>query len=173
MYTRQDYLDHKCTHSEYFAQFVNDMQKRIILSRWAAKELARAWENDESFNTHSTPIAQWDRLSCPTDHRLLDELGEYSTPSTRVCILKEAARQIVMDHYETYGRRYDRFRYKIVYIKNDPKDNERYGTNEEATDRESLRRAFERAHPECVFLSATKYSKHNAVADMWERITNP
>lgn len=173
MYTRQDYLNHRCTHCEYFAQFVNPMQKRIILARWTAKELARAWEDDESFNTRSTPIAQWDRLACPTDHRLLDELGESSTPSTRICILKEAARQIVMDHYETYGRRYDRFRYKIVYVKNDPKDSERYGTNEEATDRESLRRAFERAHPECVFLSETKYSKHHAVADMWERITNP
>lgn len=103
MYTRQDYLNHKCTHSEYFAQFVNDMQKRIVLERWTAKELARSWENDEAFNTRSTPIAQWDRLACPIDHRLLDELGEYSTPSTRVCILKEAARQIVMDHYETYG----------------------------------------------------------------------
>lgn len=171
MYTRQDYLNHKCTHSEYFAQFVNDMQKRIILERWTAKELARAWENDEAFNTRLTSIAQWGRLPCPTDHRLLDAAGEHSTPSTLVCILKEAARQIVEDHYKEFGRLYDKFGYDIIYTKADPADCNRYHASVEAPDEDSAQKIFEKRNPGAMFLSVTKYGKHNAVANEWERVT--
>lgn len=172
MYTRQDYLDHKCTHSEYFRQFANGMQKRMVLSRWTAEELAEAWENDESFNTRSTPIREWDKLFCPVDHRLLDAVGESSTPSTRVCILKEAARQIVMEHYETCGRVYDQFEYSIIYLRDDPGHYERCTMDVIAMDGEHARRLFEKAHPAYIPLSVTKHSKHNAVKDRWERVTD-
>lgn len=171
MYTRQDYLDHKCTHSEYFRQFVNGMQKRIILSRWTAEELAEAWENDESFNTYYTPIGEWDKIYCPADPRLLDAVGETLTPSTRTCIRKEAARQIVMEHYETCGRVYDQFKYKILYLRDDPGHYERCTMDVTATDGEHARRLFEKAHPAYTPLSVTKHSKHNAVTDRWECVT--
>lgn len=172
MYTRQDYVDHKCTHSEYFRQFVNSMQKRMILSRWTAEELAKAWENDEAFNTQFTPIREWDKILCPVDPRLLDAVGESSTPPTRTCILKEAARQIVMEHYETCGRVYDQFKYKILYLRDDPGHYERCTMDVIATDKEHAQRLFEKAHPAFQFLSATKYSKHNAVKDRWEHLTD-
>lgn len=171
MYTRQDYLNHKCTHREYFAQFVNGLHKRIVLERWTTKELARAWENDEAFNTRVTSISQWGRLPCPTDHRLLDAVGEHSTPSTRVCILKEAARQIVEDHYKEFGRLYDKFGYDIIYTKADPADCNGYHASVEAPDVYSAQKMFEKRNPGAMFLSATKYGKHNSLTDSWEMVT--
>ena len=171
MYTRQDYLNHKCTHREYFAQFVNGLHKRIVLERWTTKELARAWENNEAFNTRVTSISQWDRLPCPTDHRLLDAVGEHSTPSTRVCILKEAARQIVEDHYKEFGRLYDKFGYDIIYTKADPADCNRYHASVEAPDVYSAQKMLEKRTPGAMFLSATKYGKHNSLTDSWEMVT--
>lgn len=171
MYTRQDYLNHKCTHREYFAQFVNVMQKRIITEQWTPKKLARSWENDEAFNTRLTSIAQWDRLPCPTDHRLLDAAGEHSTPSTLVCILKEAAKQIVDEHYEKFGRMYDKFGYDIIYVNADPLDYTRHHDSVEAPDVESAQKIFEKRTPGALFLSATKYGKHNAITNEWERVT--
>lgn len=172
MYTRQDYINHKCTHSEYFMQFVNVMQKRMILSRWAAEELAKAWENDEAFNTWFTSIREWDKIFCPVDPRLLDAVGESSTPSTRVCILKEAARQIVMEHYETCGRVYDQFEYRLIYLRDDPGHYERCTMDVIATDGEHARRLFKKAHPAFTLLSETKRRKHNAITDRWERVTD-
>ena len=148
------------------------MQKRMILSRWTAEELAEAWENDEAFNTRFTPIREWDKIPCPVDPRLLDAVGEVLTPSTRTCIRKEAARQIVMEHYETCGRVYDQFEYSITYLRDDPGHYERCTMDVIATDGEHARRLFEKAHPAYAPLSVTKHSKHNAVKDRWERVTD-
>ena len=76
-----------------------------------------------------------------------------------------------MEHYETCGRVYDQFKYKILYLRDDPGHYERCTMDVIATDEEHAQRLFEKAHPAFRFLSATKYSKHNAVANEWERVT--
>lgn len=134
--------------------------------------MAEAWENDEALNTRFTPIREWDKIPCPVDPRLLDAVGEILTPSTRTCIRKEAARQIVMEHYETCGRMYDQFEYKILYLRDDPGHYERCTMDVIATDGEHARRLFEKAHPAYRFLSVTKHRKHNAVKNRWERVTD-
>ena len=97
MFTRKEYLDGKCTHSEYYSQYVeNTDAKGLVLSFWDEKTLFEAYEKDEHLNTLS--IKSWDELA----ERLtigpwltFSELGDMNTLSNRVCVLKEAARQII------------------------------------------------------------------------------
>lgn len=167
MYTRQDYLDHKCTHREYYAQFVNDLQKRMIFEVWSAKELARAWEDNEAFNTHETKVERWDRIACPIDHRIMDEAGEHSAKAMRVCVLKEAAKQIVENFYEQFGRRYSKFRYRITYVKTNSNDTTRYHVNVIGKDEEAVRRSFVKPGSNDMLLHAEKIEKYDAVEGKW------
>lgn len=100
MWTRKDYLDGKCTHSDYYSQMVeNTDAKRLVLSIWDEKTLSEAYEKCEYLN--SLPIKTWDELA----NRLVigpyltfSQLGDMNTLSSRVCVLKEAARQIIKDY---------------------------------------------------------------------------
>lgn len=92
MFTRQDYMNNKCTHSEYYSQFVNDYTKRIVLSRWNKTVLKNAYDKDQHFNSLS--LGQWDNLTflISPDFK---KYGDYSTLAGCVCVLKETARHIV------------------------------------------------------------------------------
>ena len=100
MFTRKDYLDGKCTHSEYYSQYVeNTDAKGLVLAFWDEKTLSEAYEKDEHLNSLS--IKDWDDLAnrltigpCLT----FSELGDMNTLSSRVCVLKEAARQIIKEY---------------------------------------------------------------------------
>ena len=102
MFTRKDYLDGKCTHSEYYSQYVeNTDAKGLVLSFWDEKTLSEAYEKDEHFNSLS--IKRWDELA----ERLtigpwltFSELGDMNTLSSRVCVLKEAARHIIKEYQQ-------------------------------------------------------------------------
>ena len=51
MFTRRDYVfDKKCSHNEYYAQFVTDSVKQLVLSKWSVKTLKSAYAEDEHFN---------------------------------------------------------------------------------------------------------------------------
>ena len=97
MFTRKDYLDGKCTHSEYYTQYVeNTNAKDLVLTFWDEKTLFEAYKKDKYLN--SLPIKDWDDLA----NRLtigpwltFSELGDMNTLSSRVCVLKEAARHII------------------------------------------------------------------------------
>jgi len=91
MKTRQDYLNQKCTHSEYYAQFVTESTKRILLSRISKKELVEALREDPNLN--SIKLTIWDGIGLSVTVNM-KEYGDTLTKSGRVCILKEAARQI-------------------------------------------------------------------------------
>lgn len=100
MFTRKDYMDGRCDHRRYYAQFVTPAVFRMVERRFTAERLVRC--SDQSyFNT--IPLHQWDMM-VPTlermvDRRLMKELGEGWSLGTGVCILKEAARQIVENHW--------------------------------------------------------------------------
>ena len=81
-YTRQDYLDGKCTHREYYAQFVNGEVKRIVGDRIGMSKILAS--TDDNFT--NVPLKYWDRLH-----------GNFSgakSLSDTVCIAKEAAQQL-------------------------------------------------------------------------------
>ncbi len=98
--TRKQYIIRNCTHREYFGQFVTSAIKRLVCNRFGSYYLQEAFKQDESFNT--IPLTEWDDLGSilrrsPTyvDAELLAQAGEQVSLSTYVCILKEAARQII------------------------------------------------------------------------------
>lgn len=98
MYTRDDYLRGCCTHREYYGQFVQESTKELVIRFFGEQTLKDAWVMDPSFNTDITPLGSWDFLARQLGNRvkaLLKDAGDYMTLAGGVCILKEAARQVV------------------------------------------------------------------------------
>jgi hypothetical protein len=97
MFTKKDYLYGKCSHREYYAQMVEATNaKDMVVSYWGLEKLQKAYNEDQCLNT--LPIKEWDILA----ERLVigpfltfRDLGDMNTLSNRVCVLKEAARQVV------------------------------------------------------------------------------
>ena len=90
MFTRKDYVfDKKCTHREYYAQFVTDKTKEAVLDCWGEKLFK---SKDEHLN--DLPLDTWDRMYLPFKD-IYDVVGDYHTLGNKVCIAKEAARQII------------------------------------------------------------------------------
>lgn len=91
MYSRQDYLDHKCTHREYYAQFVTEDTKKIVLHYIGRENLL--YSRDPYFN--DIPLKRWDNLVKflgPVSR--MKETQDFLTSVGGVCILKEAANQL-------------------------------------------------------------------------------
>ncbi len=89
MFTRQDYLDKKCNHRQYYAQFV-DARLIAVVSNRIGKELRLV--KDENLNY--IPLARWDEMAKSIRPGAgLKKAGDYQTLAGQVCILKEAARQ--------------------------------------------------------------------------------
>ncbi len=90
-YTRQDYLGRKCTHRQYYAQFVGTKERQLVSRRFGVSYLKTSFAYDEYFN--NIPLSNWDALSV---NRRADmkAAGDYQTLAGAVCILKEAARQV-------------------------------------------------------------------------------
>lgn len=81
-------------HREYYAQYVNKAAPALVRSRIGEKELEAS--TDPHFN--DIPLLQWDRLVCWLPKAVVDKLhanGDWLSLGTGVCILKEAARQIL------------------------------------------------------------------------------
>lgn len=95
---RADYLEKRCTHRSYYGQFVTEQIKNLVTSRIApVSQLIEAAKTDRRFN--NIPLRRWDNtiLFSSTD-QAMREAGDYLTRMGQVCILKEAALQIVEDN---------------------------------------------------------------------------
>ena len=91
MKTRKQYLDGKCTHSEYYAQFVDSSVIARVTSRISKKAIMAS--TDPHMN--DIPLKEWD--SIPVSSTVADKLkecGDFLTLAGCVCINKAAARQI-------------------------------------------------------------------------------
>tara|TARA_R100000963_G_C4628627_1_gene94231 strand:- start:587 stop:904 length:318 start_codon:yes stop_codon:yes gene_type:complete len=95
-FKRADYLSGTCTHREYYAQFVTD-HIRDLIAEWRPPERL-AESTCEHFN--DVPLSCWDRISpiASVADKKLRDLGDAPTLAGRVCILKEAARQLREEH---------------------------------------------------------------------------
>lgn len=61
MFTRKDYvIDGKCTHQQYYAQFVTEEIKMIVVLNFGLDTLEEAYQEDKTFNT--IPLQRWDLL---------------------------------------------------------------------------------------------------------------
>jgi len=94
MYTRKDYMNRKCTHREYYSQFVSDEIKENVTRYIGKKRILNS--DDEHFNT--IPLNEWDAIPISLQYNRdwvkAEENGEWLSPAVKVCILKEAAKQI-------------------------------------------------------------------------------
>ena len=107
MNTRKQYLENKCSHREYYAQFVDKDVLKIVRNEIGIDAIKSS--KDEHLN--DIPMKLWDGLSgCifkgselisppKCSRKIYDkaiELGEGGiSPATMVCIFKEAARQLI------------------------------------------------------------------------------
>lgn len=93
MITREQYINFKCSHREYYAQFVNADTKNAVRDFIGENLLRISFKRDKNFN--DIPLSIWD--SCPFKYnaKLMIECGDFLTPAGQVCILKEAALQII------------------------------------------------------------------------------
>jgi len=95
MFSRQDYLNGRCTHREYYAQFVTDYVKMVVRDKIGIDRIMQS--KDDRFS--DIPMKEWDRLSLlfrkHVDY-VSKEVGSKMGWSLGigVCMLKEAARQI-------------------------------------------------------------------------------
>ena len=90
MKTRQDYLDGKCTHQEYYAQFVDQHTKNVVSGSIDMDKLKNAVINGD-LHLNSVPLREWDMLT-----QLINPNMDGGTSlAGKVCVLKEAARQLL------------------------------------------------------------------------------
>lgn len=85
-------------HRKYYGQFVTDRIKTLVLQNISRKKLLAS--TDPHLN--DIPLRLWDnivstRLITSDIARQLKECGDWLSLGTGVCILKEAARQIIED----------------------------------------------------------------------------
>lgn len=95
MKTRQQYIDQECTHSEYYAQFVTESTKRVLMRTIPLASLLAS--NDPNLN--DIPLIRWDNL--PTPIGSMKAWGDSVSLAGKVCIYKEAARQIIESARQT------------------------------------------------------------------------
>lgn len=95
-FTRADYMEKRCTHEQYYGQFVTPAVRALVLSRFPLERL-RATPDKKNFN--SIPLDEWDSVAV-ANKSLLSVREEVDGPRSwslcgAGCILKEAARQLV------------------------------------------------------------------------------
>ena len=99
MFTRQDYLNNNCTHQEYYNQFVNDDIKKIVLNHFGYNKIKKSYSEDKNLN--NIPLQSWDNLAYFLNFREeFKKYGDFESLASKVCILKNAARQIITENKE-------------------------------------------------------------------------
>lgn len=88
MFTRKDYMEHKCSHQAYYAQLVTPGVKAAVKNKFGPRLVNSNWP----FN--DIPLAEWDKLIPWVPYYKFKELGDSHTRSGAVCVLKAAAQQL-------------------------------------------------------------------------------
>lgn len=88
-YTREQYMNNECTHRQYYAQFVTDKTKERVKIALGDKLNTT---KDPAMN--DIPLQIWDTMLLVYNADVMDAANDYLTLGGKVCILKEAARQL-------------------------------------------------------------------------------
>lgn len=93
---RKEYLKNSGeeNHRFYYSQFVTPEIKGVVKCTIGLKKLLKS--TDPHLN--DIPIKLWDNMYLPNVNAKMKELGDYLTLAGKVCILKEAARQIIEEN---------------------------------------------------------------------------
>lgn len=97
-FTRKDYLNEKCTHNEYYGQFVTQEVVKMVENIFGADKLKEAFQSDPHLN--NIPLIKWDDLAkyLPNSvclHICAANESNGLSLSDRVCTLKAAAKQLI------------------------------------------------------------------------------
>jgi hypothetical protein len=90
-FTRKQYMERECTHREYYAQFVTDTTRGMVARLIGVERLRES--TDEHLN--DIPLQHWDRLPITLPRGSMQAAGDWLSLAGKVCILKEAARQLL------------------------------------------------------------------------------
>lgn len=90
MFTRAQYMNRQCSHRQYYSQFVGENTKRVVKVAFGER---LKQSTDEHFN--DIRLDEWDRLPQAYDVKLVKTYNYNLALSDHVCIMKEAARQIL------------------------------------------------------------------------------
>jgi hypothetical protein len=117
--TRKQYMSASSVrHETYYAQFVTEETLRTVQNAFGIERLSEALTADRHLNT--IPLSQWDNISfreinpprfknvaaqpnrfvatVPFNREVAAAAGEAVTRSTLICIVKSAARTLVLQH---------------------------------------------------------------------------
>ncbi len=96
LYSRQKYLENKCSRQKYYSQFITEYINEQILQVFSKEKLKAAYNIDKYFST--IPYYEWNKLwYCVNDSGLLDKT-EYTNNIIRSYVLKQAAENIVINY---------------------------------------------------------------------------
>lgn len=93
--SREDYMSKRCTHRQYYAQFVTPTILWTVRHRFTEAEIRAS--KDPHFN--NLPLAKWDAIAqvMRQETSVRNEYGDGKLTwslAGAICILKEAAQQI-------------------------------------------------------------------------------
>lgn len=125
MKTKEQYLNHEISHEEYYSQFVDQNVKQLVLRAFTKKQLCDSIRQDPYFNnlnaswvTSWVALSRWDSLAGKLSvSEKLKEANDFLTLAVGVCILKQAAREIVEEVVGDLPIRYQPIRAKKVVDK--------------------------------------------------------
>src|SRR5690349_20176874 len=96
-FTREQYLAGLVSHERYYGQFIDSLLRAAVASAFGTDRLIAAYKEDANFN--SIPLYKWDSWYSIMNNSIfwaeLRAVGEQFSLSTVVCVIKEAARQVV------------------------------------------------------------------------------
>lgn len=109
MYSRKDYIEGRCTHEEYYSQFLKNTNAfELVLSKWTEEEIKKAYKQDGHCRNlpyrggakiHKCIATRLDTLDyladflyCPS----FSNFGDYPTLAGKVCILGLALEKIAL-----------------------------------------------------------------------------
>jgi len=95
-FTQADYMNGKCTHRQYYAQFVTPAIMEGVVARFGKEKLANCLARDGNLN--NIPLHKWDGLAGNFVKEVSEAMkahGDFASLAGMVCVLKEAAKQAV------------------------------------------------------------------------------
>lgn len=92
LFTRADYMAKRCTHEQYYRQFVQPADLLTVRTRIGVARLQAS--SDEHLN--DIPLQEWDNMPLHgPSQATMKACGDWVSPAGKVCILKQAARMLL------------------------------------------------------------------------------
>lgn len=110
MHTRKDYMEGRCSHSDYYAEVARALYDAGLLtlpSACSGEKVVDALEQGD-IHLNTIPLSLWDGAAIPfmrkaAAHRVFQERGDWVSLGGFVCALKEfariRARQLIGDEH--------------------------------------------------------------------------